>query len=311
MPIIDLENVYEYTGGLLNLQIGVTETTLLTDLDLVDPAEIDDDDFVLEQNDDGVTTINGDPIDYLGSGTAGLLGLPLVSVPVVAFDANGTTYLYFPDGLPVGVSLSTTITLDSTSGAAICFAAGTMITTPNGHCAVEDLVIGDNIVNAEGKGIAVKWIGRQTLQTVLNGQTAQPVRISQGALGEGLPNRDLTVTPDHGMVIDGVVINASALVNGTTINWVPLSELPDTVTYYHIETENHEVIRANGAPAETFIDYVGRRAFDNHAEYVDLYGCERIIPEMAAPRISTARLLPEAIRARFGIGHERPLIAIG
>ena len=103
------------------------------------------------------------------------------------------------------------------------------------------------------------------------------------------------------MIVDGLVINASTLVNGTTIDWVPLAELPDSFTVYHVETENHDVILANGAPVETFIDYVGRRAFDNHAEYLDLYGSERIIPEMAQPRISTARLLPDALKARLGI----------
>tara|TARA_A100001391_G_scaffold145193_1_gene102781 strand:+ start:513 stop:761 length:249 start_codon:yes stop_codon:yes gene_type:complete len=76
------------------------------------------------------------------------------------------------------------------------------------------------------------------------------------------------------------------------------------MTVYRVKTENHEMILANGVPAESFIDYVGRAAFDNHAEYLDLYGCEQLIPEMPAPRISTARLLPEAIRARLGIAME-------
>ena len=81
------------------------------------------------------------------------------------------------------------------------------------------------------------------------------------------------------------------------------------MTVYRVKTENHEMILANGVPAETFIDYVGRAAFDNHAEYLDLYGCERLIPEMPAPRISTARLLPEAIRARLGIAMETVLLS--
>ncbi|NKX43989.1 hypothetical protein [Roseicyclus persicicus] len=62
------------------------------------------------------------------------------------------------------------------------------------------------------------------------------------------------------------------------------------------------MIVANGAPAETFIDYVGRQVFDNYAEYVALYGEERIITEAPYPRISTPRLLPSALKARLGIG---------
>ena len=93
-----------------------------------------------------------------------------------------------------------------------------------------------------------------------------------------------------------------------------MAELPERVTYYHVEAEDHDVILANGAPAETFIDYLGRKAFDNYDEYVALYGAERIIPEMARPRISSRRLVPEAIKARLGIvepqiDREAPLTA--
>lgn len=106
------------------------------------------------------------------------------------------------------------------------------------------------------------------------------------------------------VIIDGLVICAAALVNGTTINWVPMAELPDHVTYYHIETEDHDVILAYGAPAETFVDAAGRAAFDNYQEYLDLYGAERIIPEMDRTRISSKRFLPDAIKARLAIVDE-------
>ncbi|MEY8838241.1 hypothetical protein AB9K41_04260, partial [Cribrihabitans sp. XS_ASV171] len=75
-------------------------------------------------------------------------------------------------------------------------------------------------------------------------------------------------------------------------------------TVYHVETDNHDLILAEGVPAETFIDYLGRQAFDNYREYVALYGVERSIPEMPRPRISTRRLVPDAIRERLGIGEE-------
>ena len=60
-----------------------------------------------------------------------------------------------------------------------------------------------------------------------------------------------------------------------------------------------EVILANGVPAETYVDHVGRRAFDNHAEYVALYGDEPQIEEMDMVRISAARLVPAEIKARI------------
>ncbi|WP_049642000.1 Hint domain-containing protein [Candidatus Rhodobacter oscarellae] len=188
----------------------------------------------------------------------------------------------------------------------LCFAAGTMIATPEGEAAVETLAIGDRVRTADGRDVAVKWLGVQTHRAAAVNlplpESAQPVRIRAGALGGGLPHSDLTVTATHGMVLDGMVINASALVNGDTIDFVPLSELEDSITVYHIKTENHDVILANGAPAETFLDAAGRAAFDNYQEYLDLYGAERIIPEMRMPRISTARLVPQAIKDRLAPG---------
>lgn len=189
----------------------------------------------------------------------------------------------------------------SVSGTYMCFAPGSMIATAAGETAVEALVIGDTLRTADGREVAVKWIGRQTLRKLFAGHKMQPVRIRAGALGDGLPHGDLTVTADHGMILDDLVINGSAMVNGTTIDFVPLVELPDALTVYHIETEAHDVILANGAEAETFMDAAGRAAFDNFGEYLDLYGVEQIIPEMNRPRISSQRLLPDAIKARLRI----------
>lgn len=182
----------------------------------------------------------------------------------------------------------------------VCFAAGTLIATPDGETKVEALKIGDLITCEDGRAVPVKWIGRQTVHKIFTpAERFVPVRVSAGALGNGQPHRDLVLTADHALILDGLAINASALVNGTTIAYEPIDSLPDRVTYYHIETDNHDVILANGAPAETYVDYITRRAFDNHAEYLALYGEENPIREMPLPRVSAARLVPPAIRARL------------
>ena len=197
---------------------------------------------------------------------------------------------------------------------ALCFAEGTAIETPDGARPGEMLRTGDMIQTADGRVEPVRWIGRQTIKMLFSGPHSQPVRIRTGALGNGLPHSDLTVTADHGMIIDGFVINASALVNGNTIDFVPVTELKESFTVYHIETENHDVILANGAPAETFIDAAGRASFDNYQEYLKLYRSERIIPEMSYPRISSRRLLPNGIKTRLclidgSIGAAAPVCA--
>ena len=189
-----------------------------------------------------------------------------------------------------------TAVINTATITAMCFLDGTMIATTQGDVAVECLVKDDEVITSNGNSVPVKWIGKQSRFKLFSGSRRQPVRIRAGALGAGLPHTDRTVTAEHGMIIDRLVINASALVNPTTIDFVPMAELPDQVTYYHVETEAHDVILDNGAPAETFVDYTGRRAFDNFQEYVDLYGAERIIPEMDRSRISSARTLPDAIK---------------
>jgi len=221
------------------------------------------------------------------------------------------TYQEWVDaGSPANLSFAWSSTYDNTFGPAsgsfdlsvTCFLAGSLIATPDGERAVETLQAGDLVLTADGRSVPVKWLGRQTVPTLLTASAKyEPVRIEKDALGQGVPHSDLTLTADHGMMVDGHVITAGALVNGTTIRFLSLEEVELDFTVYHVETEDHDVILANGAPAETFIDYVGRQGFDNYAEYLDLYGAERIIPEMPSPRISAQRLVPEATKARLGI----------
>lgn len=217
-------------------------------------------------------------------------------------DAEGESIQRVPGGA------DTFVVGTPTPGATnLCFGRGTMIATPNGERAVEDLKIGDLILSGDGRAIAVKWVGFQTVVPAFGvAERMEPVRIAAGALGDGLPMRDLTVTADHGMILDGLVVNASALVNGHSIRFVP-TEGP-RATYYHIETEGHEVILANGAQAETFVDVISRRAFDNFAEYERLYGAEDVVPAMDMPRISAQRLLPMSLKVRLGIAPIRQAV---
>jgi hypothetical protein len=234
--------------------------------------------------------INGNTVPYTYQGTDGSGGMYLLNTD------NGAIVFWTNQDTSTGF---TGVTYTIQSDPLVCFAPGTLIATPKGETAVEALQIGDLVTTAAGRTVPVKWIGRQTVVKLFAGDRARPVRVAAGALGDGLPHTDLVLTADHALIIDGLAINAGALVNGTTIMLDPLAALPDRVTYYHVETEEHDVILANGAPAETFVDYVDRQVFDNHAEYVKLYGEERIITEMSLTRISTARLLPPALRKRL------------
>lgn len=146
----------------------------------------------------------------------------------------------------------------------------------------------------------VKWIGVQTVSTRFQpADRLGPVRFAAGALDQDLPKDELTVTADHALLIDGILCNAGALADGTTIAAVPKPDLGERYTVYHIETEAHEIVFANGTPAETFIDNVSRRAFDNYAQFEALYGEEPEMQELTHPRAMSKRQVPMHIRSRL------------
>ena len=179
-----------------------------------------------------------------------------------------------------------------------CFLAGTQIATPAGAVAVESLRIGDVVVTVDGGRAPVRWLGRQSVVTAFGPPQARwPVLVRAGALGEGVPARDLKVTSDHALLVDGVLIQAGALVNGGSVRRLSKAELGERYTVFHIETEHHELVLAEGVAAETFVDNASRRRFDNHADYVALYGeAPAAIVELERPRIKSARQVPRSIR---------------
>ncbi|WP_127562568.1 Hint domain-containing protein [Nioella ostreopsis] len=227
-----------------------------------------------------------------------------ITAPAFEYDAPGvsiydgyvTVFLQGPSTAP-----STTLSITPESYIT-CFLAGSLIATLDGERPVETLGVGDRIMSATGV-VSVNWIGRQTVSTRFGpAERLMPVRFAAGSLGAGVPHSDLTVTADHGMLVDGVICHAGALVNGTTITRVPLAEMGQKYTVYHIETEEHEIILANGAPAETFIDNVSRRAFDNYAEFETLYGDVPEMEELPYPRAMSARQVPGWIRRALSAG---------
>jgi Hint domain len=144
-----------------------------------------------------------------------------------------------------------------------CFAAGTRILTPRGDVAVERLREGDRVVTArQGGGLApVRWIGKRTLSPALHPRPwdVAPIRIRAGALGASRPSRDLLLSPDHSLFLDGVLIRARDLLNGATVVQDDVAE----ITYYHVELDRHDVLLAEGVPAESFLDTGNRGAFEN------------------------------------------------
>ena len=176
-----------------------------------------------------------------------------------------------------------------------CFMPGTRIRTPDGETAVEMLSRGDLVTTADGRTLPVTWIGRSTVSTLFaDPLRVLPIRIRAGALREDVPCRDLLLSPDHALFLEGVLVQAGALVNGVSI--VREHSVPEQFTYFHIELDEHSLILAENTPAETFIDNIDRMAFDNWQDHKVACPEGKAIVEMPYPRAKASRQLPQSIR---------------
>jgi collagen type I/II/III/V/XI/XXIV/XXVII alpha len=153
----------------------------------------------------------------------------------------------------------TEITLEAN---APCFAAGTHILTLDGEKRVEDLVVGDQAVLFDGRVADISWIGYRTvnLKRHPKPELVIPIMIRAGAISQGLPERDLIVSPDHAFFFDGRLIPAKVLENGHSI--YRLTDMAK-VTYYHIELPTHDILVAEGVATESYLECGNRNAFEN------------------------------------------------
>ena len=215
--------------------------------------------------------------------------------PVTSLMANADGDLFGTTDRGGANNYGTVFELSGTGFQPICFMAGTSIRTPGGEVAVEMLKRGDLILTRDGRTMSVSWIGRQTISTRFGDPLrVLPIRFIAGALAENVPSRDLLVSPDHAILVGDVLIQAGALVNGTSVRRE--TNVPQTFTYYHVELDDHSLILAENTPAETFVDNVDRLAFDNWEEYEVLFPEGKPIVEMPYPRAKAHRQVPRAIR---------------
>jgi Hint domain len=140
-----------------------------------------------------------------------------------------------------------------------CFCRGTLITTPQGAVAIEDLFLGQLILTASGEARSVRWIGHRGLQRSRHPDPALvwPICVRAGAVAENMPSRDLWLSPGHAIFVDGVLIPAASLVNGATIFQVR----PEQVEYWHLQLDSHDIVIAEGLPAESLLDTDLRTTF--------------------------------------------------
>jgi hypothetical protein len=220
----------------------------------------------------------------------------------VSFIANGDQINLYDNGTPPSVSYA----LTDSAGTAIvdtgslvikpvCFVTGTRIKTTRGEVGVEDLAVGDVALTASGEARPITWIGSRAIQRPVRAHW--PIRVAASAFGEGLPARDLLLSPGHAVrvkVMDEVFVPIGELVNGATIAREEVAE----VTYWHVELESHDVLLAEGLGCESYMDAGNRAWFTGGEGAPDPERAAASLAAYARPFVDRGPVI-EALRQRL------------
>ncbi|GBR51368.1 outer membrane protein [Neokomagataea thailandica NBRC 106555] len=268
----------------------------------------------------GTIVLNGDATTLTISGTSnpstvisGFTGSSSTASDVIKLaniqKANVTSVTY-PDADHVTITSKdgTSITLNilgvkslgytlaaDTSGALlyeVCFLENAQIATPTGSKAIQDIVLGDEVVtyhDGSAKTDTVCWAGKAScvVRTDLpDDEAGYPVVISKNALADGHPYEDLRITAEHCLFFDGRFIPARMLVNGMSIYY---DKNCTAYEYFHIETREHSIVNANGILTESYLDTGNRHHFTQQGNVFQLGSNDKKWSENGAATLTTDR----------------------
>ncbi len=190
-----------------------------------------------------------DTLDLRGSG-------PLSIVYDPANAENGVVTFLDADGNPAG-----TLNFVNIENVIPCFTPGTLIATPKGEVPVESLKPGDKVVTRDNGIQEIRWTGQKAMsgQDLRLNSHLQPIFVKRGSLGNGLPEQDMMVSPNHRLLVANdrtqlyfdeheVLVAAKHLVGTAGVHAVEAIG----VTYIHFMFDRHEVVLSNGAWTESF-----------------------------------------------------------
>ncbi|AOW47870.1 hypothetical protein A4S02_10000 [Acetobacter ascendens] len=283
------------TGGTVDLGDGYTSGLTITGLNTSTDTNV-------------TTTINGwtkdSQIDlqYVTFDNAKWVYSDKNTVAITTKDATtGDTYtvtLNIPNVEETGFNLVN----DNQGGITIvtCFLADSMICTPNGDVAVEDIQIGDQVVTFDWKNNKeitrpVVWVGKAHAMVragLPDDEAGYPVRILKDAIADGVPYKDMLITAEHCLFFDGKFVPVRMLVNGVSI-FYDKSFL--SYDYYHVETAQHSVITADGMLTESYLDTGNRRAFRQEGKVATLRGAVQSWVEDAGAPLCVDRAFVEPL----------------
>jgi collagen type I alpha len=190
-----------------------------------------------------------------------------------------------------------------------CFLRGTLILTERGDVPVEELQAGMLALTYGRAEPAtprpVVWVGHRSIDCRRHPRPnlVWPVRVAAGAFGNGLPRRDLWLSPDHAVYFNGVLIPVKYLINDVTIVQMPVAE----ATYFHVQLGQHEVLLAEGLPVESYLESGDRATFENggaaltlHPDFAthtwEAHACAPLV--VAGPALAAARAMLNGLVTR-------------
>lgn len=217
----------------------------------------------------GFAGFNGDTIQNFAAGDTILLtgvtsASSSVSAGTLTLTSGGAT-----DTLNFGALANSLQVLSGASGVTIslvpCFVSGTRIATPEGEKAVEDLQVQDLVLTLRGDSLPIIWKGQRHVNCARHPKPEEvwPYIIEAGAFGPSVPCRDLMLSPDHAVLVQGVLIPVKYLGNGRTVRQIEMDE----VTYHHFELPRHAAILAERLPAESYLDTGDRETLGLRRDY--------------------------------------------
>lgn len=189
-----------------------------------------------------------------------------------------------------------------------CFAGSTLIATPSGMVAVKALQPGDLVVTRDNGLQMVRWIGRTHVDIdrarPQEREALFPVRIARNALGPGTPTRDLLVSRQHRILLQSKIArrmfgNDLLLVPAIKLtgqDGIRLDRSVRRITYFHVLLDHHEVLNAQGVPAESL--YLGRETLMTLARE-DLDELALLFPDLST--------VPDAPPSCYVMPANRPL----
>jgi hypothetical protein len=180
------------------------------------------------------------------------------------------------------------------------FLRGTLIRTPSGEREISALAIGDLVVTHSGQEKPIKWIGRRSFHRDAGkpwSASVAPIKVARSALAEGVPQRDLYLSPPHALYLDGLLVTIGSLVNGFSIVRCDPNQL-QSLEYFNVELAEHEVVFAEGAPSDTLFPSGEHKQFDNWSERASLERDEVPPQQPIAPVIDVTGRRPQ-LRSRL------------